>query len=286
MTCSGGDSARRGRPRRGARRRRCPRWRRRRSRGCESVLPGAATAATRSTTPRCCGTTRRRCGSSSSRSATTPAVGRVLVLYDDAAVDGRVLGGRARRGAAAAPSAVPVAVASTLPELAADGRGRRAAQRRCRAAAQRAAPGAPADPARIAGDAAQPRGAGVPARWLAEHEAKEAAARRGHRGRPAGRADDRRRRGRLARARRPGRGQAHRPTCATRASAGALALDLRDEAGIRAAQRARSAPARCWSSAWPRRASSCSWRRAATASCRCSSSASAASGPRRSTTSP
>jgi acetyl-CoA synthetase len=91
-----------------------------------------------------------------------PAVGQVLVLFDDAGFeDATVLD-------AVRDSGVPALVASTLPELATDSAiaGLRTALRAVHALAQPAA-----DPARIAAMRAQPRGE-ASGRFLDEHAAK------------------------------------------------------------------------------------------------------------------
>ncbi len=122
--------------------------------------------------------------------AEDPAIGRVLVLYDepgdmdvDAAASWATVLGAVRSAAARSPA--PVAVASTLPELLADASARDLVADGLPAIAGlhtglrvAQALGAPAgDPKRIAqiGSAAAARGNGTPgtATWLAEHEAKD-----------------------------------------------------------------------------------------------------------------
>jgi acyl-CoA synthetase (NDP forming) len=97
-----------------------------------------------------------------------PGVGQVLVLFDDAGFEDESWAA-VLDAVRAAKSAVPVVVASTLPELAAEGAiaGLRSGLRGVRALA---AP--PADPARIAAMRAEPRGR-ASGRWLEEHAAKD-----------------------------------------------------------------------------------------------------------------
>ncbi len=233
--------------------------------------------------------------------AEDPAIDRVLVLFDYAmSVGGDVdeswagVVDAVRAGAATSP--VPVALASTLPELLDDGVAARmidegmpalaglAPALRCMQAL--AAP--PPDPERIAQIGAAARGGhgGAGDGWLAEHEAKallrKRRALRGGRapgGRPRGR------RGGHGRAGRPGRAQAVRPGAAPQERAGRRAAGTGDARG----GAGRSGPVAvgrppCWSSAWSRPAWSWWWRRAGDW-CRSWSSAWAACGPRRSTTS-
>jgi acetyl-CoA synthetase len=99
-----------------------------------------------------------------------PAVGQVLVLYDAAGFEddswAAVLGAVTE---AAADSKAPVTVASTLPELAAEGAiaGLRSGLRAVSALAR-----PPADARRIAAMRAQPRGR-TSGRWLDEHAVKD-----------------------------------------------------------------------------------------------------------------
>ena len=131
----------------------------------------------------------RRSASSSARSASDPAIGQVLVFYDQPhgmtgapAESWRAVREGVRLGAGLSP--VPTIVSSTLPELLDDGAaaefhaagvpaiaGLRTGLR-CAAALQALRPADPERLADIARAARTPGGAGD-AVWLAEHEAKE-----------------------------------------------------------------------------------------------------------------
>jgi acetyl-CoA synthetase len=155
-----------------------------------------------------------------------PAVGRVLVLFDEAGFEDESWGA-VLAAVREARSAVPVLVASTLPELAAEGAiaGLRSGLRAVKALA---AP--PADPARIAAMRAEPRGRRS-GRWLEEHAVKERL--RGTIEIVPGRVTD----DAVAAWRALGGPVAVKRTGVLhKAREGALALDLDDEASVRAAQ--------------------------------------------------
>jgi acetyl-CoA synthetase len=157
-----------------------------------------------------------------------PAVGQVLVLYDDAGFEDATVPDAVRE--AAERSAAPVSVASTLPELA-DESFPAIAGLRSGLRAARALTAPPADPARIAAIRAERRG-GTSGRWLAEHAAKARLKAAGVAVVPGRLTDDA-----VAVWRELGGPVAVKRTGVVhKARAGALALDLDDEAGIRAAQ--------------------------------------------------
>ena len=165
---------------------RCRRSRRPRRPLCASACPRPRRSRTRSTTPRSSGARSRRCATSCTPSATTRAIGHVLVFYDrppgisgpageswDAVEEGILAG--------AAVSAVPVMVAATLPELLDDDAAWRfisagvvaVAGLRTGVAVAAALAAPAADGARLRSIAAACLAArGGPGRWLAEHEAK------------------------------------------------------------------------------------------------------------------
>jgi acetyl-CoA synthetase len=155
-----------------------------------------------------------------------PGAGQVLVLYDDAGFEDESWAA-VLEAVREAPSAAPVTVASTLPELAAEGAiaGLRSGLRAVKALAR-----LPADPARIAAMRAEPRGR-ASGRWLEEHEVKDRL--RGTIEIVPGRVTD----DAVAAWRALGGPVAVKRTGVLhKARAGGLALNLDDEAGIRAAQ--------------------------------------------------